>query len=567
MTAGSLRQRIVDVLVEKHGISRATLDEVLNAPHANDKSLGALLVTRGVISQQALVAALAEGLAIPTINLAKYTIDPTLAPLVPERIVRQYHIVPVSKLGRHLTVAMADPLNVLALDDVATLTSLETTPVIASEHAIEQAIRQLYQNATDQLETFFTQAGDDTAKAAEGEEVMDLTAFGMAGRKAPIVKVVDLMIAEALKARASDIHVEPYEQDVRVRYRVDGALQEAFRMPKRYQNAFVTRLKIMAQVDITENRLPQDGRFKVRMDNREVDFRVSVLPVSFGNKLVLRALDKSNLSLSLDALGLLPDSLAAFKQAVARPYGMILVTGPTGSGKSTTLYSVLGQMNEPGRNILTVEDPVEYQVDGITQVQVNAEIQLTFANALRAFLRQAPDVVLVGEIRDGETADIAIKASLTGQVVLSTLHTNDAPTAIVRLTDMGVDPFLLASSLICVAAQRLCRQLCPRCTVPDDVPPESLTAADLDPPKGAALRRGKGCVYCRKTGFRGRFAIVEAMLVDDRIREMIIARKTPDEIKAYAVSHGMKTLRQEGVLHALAGRTSLSEVLRVTSDE
>ncbi|MBI4228057.1 MAG: Flp pilus assembly complex ATPase component TadA, partial [Candidatus Omnitrophica bacterium] len=374
MTAVSLRQRFVDLLVSKHGISRAKLDEILAAPHASDKGVGALLVERGLITQQALVAALAEGLAIPPINLAKYTIDPSLAQLVPERIVRQYHIVPVSKIGRHLTVAMADPLNVLALDDVATLTSLETIPVIASGQAIEQAIRQLYQNPTDQLETFMAHASEETAKAsASGEEVMDLTAFGMAGMKAPIVKVVDLMIAEALKARASDIHVEPYEQEVRVRYRVDGALQEAFRVPKRYQSAFVTRLKIMAQVDITENRLPQDGRFKVRMDNREVDFRVSVLPISFGNKLVLRALDKSNLSLSLDALGLLPDSLEAFRQAVARPYGMILVTGPTGSGKSTTLYSVLGQMNEPGRNILTVEDPVEYQVDGITQVQVNPE--------------------------------------------------------------------------------------------------------------------------------------------------------------------------------------------------
>ncbi len=570
--AESLRQKVLDLLVESRGIERGKLESVLKSPKSTGKNLGQLLVEEEkLISQQDLLATLAQGLAIPSINLARYRLDPSLAELVPERIARQHKLVPVSRIGNRLTVAMMDPLNVLALDDLSMLTSSDVSPVLAPEKDILEAIRQIYRSQAEQLESFLAQAPSDKMPGSTGpeEEVMDLSIFGMAGKKAPIVKVVDLMISEALKARASDIHVEPYEEDVRVRYRIDGALQEAFRLSKRYQNAFVTRLKIMAGMDITENRLPQDGRFKVRMQSKEIDFRVSALPISFGNKMVLRLLDKGNLSFGLDQLGFLPDSLTAFKKAVSRPYGMILVTGPTGSGKSTTLYSVLAQLNEPGRNILTVEDPVEYQMEGVTQVQVNPEINLTFASALRAFLRQAPDVVLVGEIRDGETADIAIKASLTGQIVLSTLHTNDASSAVTRLIDMGIDPFLLASSLVFVAAQRLCRQLCPRCRVPDPaVTPERLKELELELPPGKTLFKGRGCPYCRKTGFRGRFAILEAMLVDDKIREMIIAKRTPDEIREYATRHaGMRTLRQEGVVHLLNGRTTLAEVLRVTSDE
>ena len=568
-----LRQRVVDLLVENCGIDRAKLEAVLQSPHGKGKSLARLLVDEGLVSQEALLSTLSTGLGFPPIQLARVQIDPTLAQLVPERMARQYRLVPVSKIGRHLSVAMADPMNVLALDDLALLTSFEISPVLATEADIDRAIRRLYKVERDQMEDLLSEAqtGEGEGKAQEGmgeqEEVMDLTPFGMRGQRAPIVRVVDLMLTDALKARASDVHVEPYEDGVRVRYRIDGSLVEAFRLPKRHQNALVTRLKIMSRLDITENRLPQDGRFKVRAENREVDFRVSVLPIGFGNKVVLRVLDKANLSVGLDQLGFLPDSLAAFKKAISRPYGMILVTGPTGSGKSTSLYSVLMELNEPGRNLMTVEDPVEYQVEGVTQVQVNSEIGLTFANVLRSFLRQAPDVVLVGEIRDMETADIAIKASLTGQIVLSTLHTNDAPSAISRLVGIGVDPFLLASSLIFVAAQRLCRQLCPRCKVPDSVKPEVLQAAGLTPPKGKGLFRGKGCPYCRGTGFRGRFAILEAMLLDDALREMIITQRSTDEIRSYAQAHGMRSLRQEGLEHCLTGRTSLEEVLRVTAEE
>lgn len=565
---GSLRQRVVELLVTERGIDRTRLNDLLQSAQTRQKGLAQVLVEEKLISQQDLLATLAKGLGLPPINLARYKIDPALAELVPERIARQYHLVPVSRLGSSLSVAMADPLNVLALDDLALLTSFEINPVIATEKDIETAIHQLYKSGADQLDSFLEKAPSEAAGEAKGEEVMELTAFGMAGKKAPIVKVVDLMVTEALQSRASDIHVEPYEEEVRVRYRIDGALLDAFRVPKKYQNAFLTRLKIMAQMDITESRLPQDGRFKARLDSREVDFRVSALPISFGNKMVMRVLDKSNLSLGLDQLGLLPDSMAAFKSALSRPYGLLLVTGPTGSGKSTTLYSVLSQMNEPGRNILTIEDPVEYQLDGVTQVQVNPEIHLTFASALRAFLRQAPDVVLVGEIRDGETADIAIKASLTGQIVLSTLHTNDAPSAITRLVDMGVDPFLLSSSLTFVAAQRLCRQVCPRCKAPDPESTDRLAKMKVKLPDGVkTLFSGKGCAYCRKTGFRGRFAILEAMLVDDTVRQKMIARRPADEIKEYCVAHGMRSLRQEGLEHCANGRTTLDEVIRVTSEE
>jgi len=571
----SLKQRIIDLLVKTHGVDQGKIESLLKSPQVKEKGLSQVLVEEGLISQQDLLETLVQGLQLPPINLARYKIDPVLRELVPERIARQYRLIPVSKIGNRLSVAMADPLNLVALDDLALMTSLEISPMIATGEAIEEAIRQLYQSpGTIEMPAASAVAVVDSeeAEAVDTEkkeewDIVDLTALGMAGQKAPIVKVVDMMIIEALKSRASDIHVEPYEKEIRVRYRVDGGLVEGFRLPKQNQNALVTRLKIISKMSITENRLPQDGRFKVRIENKEVDFRVSVLPISFGNKVVLRLLDKSNLSVGLDKLGLLPESRAVFERAISRPYGMILVTGPTGSGKSTTLYSVLSQINEPGRNIMTIEDPVEYQVEGITQVQVNPEIGLTFPGALRAFLRQAPDVVLVGEIRDGETADIAVKASLTGQIVLSTLHTNDAPTSITRLVDMGVDPFLLASSLIFVAAQRLCRQLCPRCKVPDSVNPARLKTLGVVLPKGKILYRGAGCADCRKTGYRGRFAILEAMMIDDPIREMIIAKKSPDEIKAYAVAHGMRTLRQEGIEHLFQERTSLDEVSRVTSEE
>ena len=568
----SLRKRMMDLLVERHGIDRSKLQDLMDSAKSRGTSLSRRLVEEGLVDAKGLLSTLAQGLGLPPLSLARVQMDPALAEVVPEKIARQYHLVPVSQIGKQLSVAMADPLNVLALDDLTALTSFDIRPVIATERDIEEAIQRLYVSAQAKSVQDWVRDSEPMPEAAgreelEGEEVLDLSPFGMAGQKAPIVKVVDLMLMDALKARASDIHVEPYEGSLRVRYRVDGLLVEAFRLSKRQQSALITRLKILSRLDITENRLPQDGRFKVRAEGKEVDFRVSALPISFGNKLVLRILDRSNLSKGLEQMGFLPGTLAVFRKAISRPYGLLLMTGPTGSGKSTTLYSVLSELNEPGRNILTVEDPVEYQLEGVTQVQVNSEIGLHFASVLRAFLRQAPDVVLVGEIRDAETADIAIKASLTGQIVLSTLHTNDAPSAITRLVDMEVDPFLLASSLIFVAAQRLCRQICPRCKVPDEQGASLAQKLEMNPPAGKRLYRGAGCPYCRRTGFRGRFAILEALLLDDPLREMIITRRSLDEIRSYAQKHGMRTLRQEGLEHCFSGRTSLEEILRVTRED
>ena len=568
----SLRARVMDLLAERHGIDRNRLQELMASAKTKGTTLSHRLVEEGLVDARGLLSTLAQGLGLPPINLTRCQIDSTLATVVPEKVARQYHLIPVSRIGKQLSVAMADPLNVLALDDLATLTSFDIRPVIATERDIEEAIQRLYRSEKTGLEGHWqsdSQKSEETETPGEleGEEVIDLSPFGMAGQRAPIVKVVDLMLTDALKARASDIHVEPYEEAVRIRYRIDGALVEAFRLPKRHQSSLMTRLKIMSRLDITENRLPQDGRFKVRTEGKEVDFRVSVLPISFGNKIVLRILDRANLSNGLEQLGFLPDTLAVFRKAISRPYGLILMTGPTGSGKSTTLYSILSELNEPGRNILTVEDPVEYQLEGVTQVQVNPDISLTFAQALRAFLRQAPDVVLVGEIRDAETADIAIKASLTGQIVLSTLHTNDAASAITRLIDMGVDPFLLASSLIFVAAQRLCRQICPQCKMPDERQDAWAAKLKIKLPAGKRLYRGAGCSYCRRTGFRGRFAILEALLLDDALREMIITRRPLDEIRSYAQEHGMRTLHQEGLEHCFSGRTSVEEILRVTRED
>lgn len=567
----TLREKVVDLLVERHHVDRKRLETLLASPQAREKGVVRLLSEEGLVGEKEILASLSEGMGLPPMQLSRYQIDPSLADFVPEQMARRHHLVPVSKIGEQLSIAMADPLDVVGLDDLALMTSLEIRPILAAPAEIEGAIRKLYAQPAAKLENILQEARDEKHPEEEGgeeeEEVMDLTPLGMAGQRAPIVRVVDLMLMDALRSRASDIHVEPYEAEVRIRYRIDGALFESFRLPRKNHNALTTRLKIMARLDITENRLPQDGRFKIRVEGREVDFRVSALPISFGNKMVLRILDRANLSAGLAQMGFLPSSLEAFRKAVSRPYGMILVTGPTGSGKSTTLYSVLSEMNDPGRNILTVEDPVEYQLDGVTQVQVHPEIGLTFANTLRAFLRQAPDLVLVGEIRDAETADIAIKASLTGQIVLSTLHTNDAVSAISRLVDMGVDPFLLASSLVFVAAQRLCRQLCVRCRVPDPEGLAKIRTSGVSVPEGTVLYRGKGCPHCRGTGFRGRFAILEALLLDDPLREMIITRHASAEMKAYGASHGMKTLRQEGLEHCLAGRTSLDEVLRVTVEE
>ena len=486
---------------------------------------------------------MSKELNIPAINLSKYKADKDCVRLIPEGLARQYRVIAIGRFSGTLIVAMADPLNIFALDDLKALTKFNIEPVLSTETDILDAIDKLYGPEDRDMAGAIKNAEDSKLEfVSAAKEEFDISEAVLEGETPPIVKMVNLIIQEALKKRASDIHIESEEDYLRVRYRIDGNLQDALKVPKKNQNAVLARLKIMSGMNITESRMPQDGRFKVKLQKKEVDFRVSILPTSFGGKVVLRALDKSNLSIGLETLGFSLDTLARFKEAIAKPFGMILVTGPTGSGKSTTLYSVINKMNTPDKNIITIEDPVEYQVEGITQIQVNPEIGLSFANGLRSLLRQSPDIIMVGEIRDSETADIAIKASLTGQMVLSTLHTNDAPTAISRLIDMGVEPFLIASSVVLVAAQRLCRVICRAC-------------------------KGKGCKKCNSTGYLGRIAILEALAIDDKVREMIIENASIDDIRAYAVSKGMKTLRDDGLEKVKSGITSMEEVLRVTAEE
>ena len=542
--AKSLKDRLIQALVDTKLITQQDLDRGRSLQDKEGGSLGKILIKEGIIKEKDLMSVMSKELNIPAINLSKYKVEKDCLKLIPEAMARQCRVLAICKFSDSLIVAMSDPLNIFAIDDLKMLTKFNIEPVLSTETDILDAIDKLYaSNDKQSLSGAIKNAEDANLEVLNiAKEEFDISDAVLEGETPPIVKMVNLIILEALKKRASDIHIESEEDHLRVRYRVDGNLQDSLRIPKKNQNAVLARLKIMSGMNITESRIPQDGRFKVRLGKKEVDFRVSMLPTSFGGKVVLRALDKANLSMGLDALGFSPDTLARFKEAIIKPFGMILVTGPTGSGKSTTLYSVINQMNIPDKNIITIEDPVEYQVEGITQIQANAAIGLTFANGLRSLLRQSPDIIMIGEIRDSETADIAIKASLTGQLVLSTLHTNDAPTAISRLMDMGIEPFLIASSVVLVAAQRLCRVLCKSC-------------------------KGKGCKKCNSTGYYGRIAILEAMAVDDRIREMIIENASIDDIRNYAISKGMKTLRDDGLEKVKNGVTSMEEVLRVTAEE
>jgi type IV pilus assembly protein PilB len=562
----SLRQRLEDVLTANGIVSRDQLDKALELQKEKGIPLASILIEQGIVKQEALVELLSTELGIPPINLSRYKVDDNVVKIIPERIARHYRIVPISRLGGDLTVAMSDPLNIFAVDDIKTLTGFKIKPVIAADKDIVRVLDTAYTGQSQSINEILQSAEVGESVEVVADQGVDIDKVTQESQEVPIVKIVDSILAEGLRRRSSDIHIEPYEGRLRVRYRIDGSLHEIISLPKKNQNAVLARIKIISGLDITQNRLPQDGRFRIRFENRDIDFRVSALPVTFGEKVVLRALDRSNLSVGLEKLGFLQGSLNVFMDAVARPYGMILVTGPTGSGKSTTLYSVLTLLNTPERNIITVEDPVEYQVEGITQVHVKHEIGLTFANGLRSILRQSPDVIMVGEIRDSETADIAIKASLTGQLVLSTLHTNDAPGAVTRLMDMGVEPFLIASSLIIVAAQRLLRKICPSCKEGYEYPREILKNIGVTPEKagGKALYRGKGCSQCNNTGYYGRMGALEVFSIDDTIKSMIMAGASLDELRGYAVKRGMVSLRQDAVEKMLLGMTTPEEVLRVT---
>nr|MBU1328736.1 GspE/PulE family protein [Candidatus Omnitrophota bacterium] len=541
--AKSLKDRLIQALIDSKLITQKNLEAAKNLQAKNGGILGRILIKEGMVSERDMMSVMSKELNMPAINLSKYKSDKDCVKLIPEAMARQHKVIAICRFSNTLIVAMADPLNIFVIDDLKVFTKFNVEPVLSTETDILDAIDRLYDSDDRLMSDAIKNTEDPSLEVIDMvKEEFDIGEAALEGGTPTIVKMVNLIISEALKKRASDIHIESEEDHLRVRYRIDGNLHDVLRIPKKNQNAVLARLKIMSGMNITESRIPQDGRFKIKMQKKEVDFRVSMLPTAFGGKVVMRALDKSNLSIGLDTLGFSADTLMRFKEAIAKPFGMILVTGPTGSGKSTTLYSVINQMNTPDKNIITIEDPVEYQVEGITQVQANAEIGLTFANGLRSLLRQSPDIIMIGEIRDSETADIAIKASLTGQLVLSTLHTNDAPTAISRLMDMGIEPFLIASSVVLVAAQRLCRVICKAC-------------------------KGKGCKKCGSTGYFGRIAILEALAVDDKIREMIIENKSIDAIRNYAVSKGMKTLRDDGMEKYKNGVTSMEEVARVTAEE
>jgi len=568
--AATLKDKILKTLIDAKKLTKAEVDEAIALQKRKGIGFDKALVETGHINEQDLMALLVRELNIPFINLVKYKIDPALQEVIPERIARQYSIIPISMLEYTITIALSDPFNIFLIDDLKNITGKDIDVVMSTDADILKSIDAYYgvkgeTSVTEitkdiQLDDFEIISDQDQGEAADGD--VDES------EKAPIIRMVNLIIKEAIKCRASDIHIEPEVDGMRVRYRIDGVLRDILNIPKENQNAVIVRIKIMSRLDITVSQVPQDGRFKLKIANKEVDFRVSILPTTFGQKVVLRVLDKGNLSAGLEGLGFSEKALNILKEGVRKPFGMILVTGPTGSGKSTTLYSIINELNTVERNIITVEDPVEYLVEGLTQIHARPDIGLTFAEGLRAILRQSPDVVMVGEIRDNETADIAIKASLTGQLVFSTLHTNDAAGALTRLVDMNVEPFLVASSLILVTAQRLCRKICSQCKAVDDMPFKGKSRVKFEIPPGVELYHGTGCAACHQTGYLGRIGIAEILEVDDVIRDMLIEGKLSDEIKRYACKErGMVTLWGDAMAKCREGLTSLEEVLRVATVE
>jgi len=573
----SFGERIADALVEDGLLSAGQIEELLEQQKKEGSRLIKLIVDKAYVSEQDLAVSMGRVLNVPPINLSRVNIPSEIVELLPRDTAHSYKVVPVSRLENKLFLAMADPLNVLAIDDVKRITKLEIAPLIASEKAIVDKLNTLDASKSGSMEDIIQDAQKqqdeedseaDTVEAVrEGMEEVNIDQLAASSGEAPVIKLANLIIVQAIKDRASDIHLEPFEKTMRLRYRVDGVLVDATPPPKQMQLALASRFKIMSSLDIAERRLPQDGRMRVKVSGKDFDLRVSVLPTVHGEKIVLRVLDKTNLSASLDKLGLDPDTFKQVKGAIDAPHGLILVTGPTGSGKTTTLYSALNELNNPVYNIVTVEDPVEFQIPGINQVPTKKEIGLTFANALRSILRQDPDIVMIGEIRDTETAEIAIEAALTGHQVLSTMHCNDAPGAVARLDDMGIAPFLISSSVILSCAQRLMRRICSHCKEPVTYPPKMFEDLAIDPATftGVQLYRGRGCDRCKNSGYAGRMAIIEAMTVSDQIRKLIIGRANTRELSKVAISQGMRTLRMVGLDRARDGMSTLEQVLLITS--
>jgi type IV pilus assembly protein PilB len=572
-----MSQRLGDLLVKEKIITPEQLEQATKAQKEQSCRLGSALVKLGFLTDEDVTNFLSRQYGVPAINLSYFEIDPAVVKLIPFETAKRYQILPLSRVGASLTIAMVDPTNVFAMDDIKFMTGFNIEPVVASESSILAGIEKAYSTGGKEedleavMQSMSEMNDEDVELNDQKEQELGLSELEKAADEAPVVKLVNVVLGDAVKRGASDIHIEPYEKEFRVRFRIDGVLQAIMSPPLKLKDAITSRLKIMSKLDISEKRLPQDGRIMLKMNvggrKKQLDFRVSTLPTLWGEKIVLRLLDKENLRLDMTKLGFEPESLVKFEKAILKPYGMVLVTGPTGSGKTNTLYSAISRLNQPDTNIMTAEDPVEFQLGGVNQVQMKEQIGLNFAAALRSFLRQDPNIILVGEIRDFETAEIAIKASLTGHLVLSTLHTNGAPETITRLMNMGIEPFLVATSVHLICAQRLVRRICKDCIEPFDVPPQTLIDAGFTPEesKTVKIQKGKGCGVCNNTGYKGRCGLYEVMEVDDEIRELVLVGASALELKKKAIERGMITLRRSGLIKVMAGMTTLEEVSRETA--
>jgi len=571
--------KLGELLIRESLLTPAQLQQALDYQREHGGRLGSSLVKLAFLSADEITAILSRQYGIPSINLEYFEADPGVIRLIPMETALKYQVLPLSRVGSSLTLAMADPANVYAMDDIKFMTGFNIEPVVASEASIAEAIKKNYGSVEEQerkkeIEELvsFTEDGETESVEVEVEDdsSLNLAALEKAAEEVPVIRLVNYILTDAVERGASDIHLEPYEKEYRVRYRIDGELQNIMQPPVKLRDAMISRIKIMAKLDISEKRLPQDGRIMIRMQHKnkkkQLDFRVSVLPTLFGEKIVMRLLDKENLRLDMTRLGFEPEALEKFQRAIFKPYGMVLVTGPTGSGKTNTLYSSIAQLNKPDINILTAEDPVEFQLQGINQVQMKEQIGLNFATALRAFLRQDPNIIMVGEIRDFETAEIAIKAALTGHLVLSTLHTNDAPSTISRLMNMGIEPFLVATSVHLICAQRLTRRICEHCKVEDKVRPQFLVDAGYTPTEAKSVKpcHGEGCTACNNKGYKGRVGLYEVLEITDELRELILVGASALELRKKAIEQGMISLRRSGLTKVAAGVTTLEEVIRET---
>jgi type IV pilus assembly protein PilB len=558
-----MAQKLGNFLVREGLITAEQLENALQEQKANGGMLGSNLVKMGFIEEAELMEFLSKQFGVPSTDPSKLDVDSDVIEMIPANIVQKYKIVPISLEGQTLTISMVDPSNIFIIDDIKFLTRKNIRVTVATESSIKLAMDRFY-DAGASLEDVMSEFDEEGVDVVDGGEDLDLSELESAAEQAPVVKLVNLILVDAIKKMASDIHIEPYEKSFRVRYRIDGVLYEVMKPPMKLKNALISRLKIMSRLDIAERRLPQDGRIKLKTKGKEMDFRVSVLPTLFGEKVVLRLLDKSNLQLDMTKLGFEEKQLANFKEAIYKPFGMVLVTGPTGSGKTTTLYSALSELNKTTENISTAEDPVEFNLGGINQVQIHEAIGLSFAASLRSFLRQDPDIIMVGEVRDFETAEISIKAALTGHMVLSTLHTNDAPSTVNRMLNMGVEPFLVSSAVNLILAQRLSRRICLDCKEELEIPKETLL--DLGVPEeevgGFTCYHGVGCPTCSQTGYKGRIALYEVMPLDEEIKELVLVGASSTEIKREAMRLGMLTLRQSGINKLKEGITTVEEVVR-----